>query len=290
MPRTIDEGFRDFHTKLTPSSFESDTAKVHRASIKRRIETDFGLRRFWRTGSFGNGTSISGYSDVDYIASISRESLSSNSTASLTKLRNSLAARFPNTGVRTSCPAVVVPFGSSAKETTEVTPADYIRTENGFKIYRIPDCAGGWMKASPDAHNGYVSHAHSKLSNKVKPLIRFIKAWKYYQDVPISSFYLELRVAKYASAEQSIHYSIDVKAVFALLYQLNLAQITDPMGVSGYISPCRSDAALATAKSKLSTALNRATKAREAEEGGNIKDAFCWWNRLYAYKFPSYYG
>ncbi len=289
MPGTIDEGFRDFHTKLTPSSFESEAAKAHRASIKRRIETDFGLRRFWRTGSFGNGTSISGHSDVDYMASIPRESLSSNSTTSLTKLRNSLAARFPNTGVRTSCPAVVVPFGNSAKETTEVTPADYLRTENGFKIYDIPDCAGGWMNASPDAHNAYVRQINSKLSGKVKPLIRFIKAWKYYQSVPISSFYLELRVAKYAFSEQTILYSIDVQAVFALLDRLELARITDPMGISGYISPCKSTADLETARSKLSTALARATKAREAEAAENIKDAFEWWNKLYAYKFPSYY-
>ena len=70
MPRTVDEGFRDFLQKLTPSNTESVAAKNHRASIKQCIESNFGLKRFWRTGSFGNGTSISGYSDVDYMASI----------------------------------------------------------------------------------------------------------------------------------------------------------------------------------------------------------------------------
>ena len=70
MPRTIDEGFRDFLLKLTPSSYESDAAKRHRASIEQCIKSNLGLRRFWRTGSFGNGTSIYGRSDVDYMASI----------------------------------------------------------------------------------------------------------------------------------------------------------------------------------------------------------------------------
>lgn len=42
MSRTIDEGFRDFLTKLTPSSYESDAAKSHRNSIKTRLELDFG--------------------------------------------------------------------------------------------------------------------------------------------------------------------------------------------------------------------------------------------------------
>ena len=289
MPRTVDEGFRDFLQKLTPSNYETDAAKRHRTSIEQCIKSNFGLRRFWRIGSFGNGTSISGYSDVDYMASIPTENLNPNSTASLTKLRNSLANRFPNTGVRTSCPAVVVPFGTDAKETTEVTPADYLRTTNSLKIYDIPDCSGNWMDASPDAHNAYVRSIDNDLSSKVKPLIRFIKAWKYFQNVPISSFYLELRVAKYASNESSILYSIDVKHVFVLLNNVGLAQIRDPSGISGYISPCKSSTDLSTAKSKVSTALSRATKACEAEQRDNIKEAFDWWDKLFAYRFPSYY-
>ena len=70
MSRTIDEGFRDFLTTLTPSSSESEAAARHRASIKARLDTNCGVLRFFRTGSFGSGTSISGYSDVHYFASL----------------------------------------------------------------------------------------------------------------------------------------------------------------------------------------------------------------------------
>ena len=289
MPRTVDEGFRDFLQKLTPSSYETQAAKNHRASIEQCIRSKFGLDRFWRIGSFGNGTSISGHSDVDYMASIPGMSLKPNSFTRLTELRNALATRFPNTGVRTSCPAVVVPFGTDAKETTEITPADYLRATESFKVYDIPDCTGGWMEASPDAHNAYVRSIDNKLSAKVKPLIRFIKAWKYIQDVPISSFYLELRVARYASEKNSIVYSIDVQRVFALLDNIGLARICDPKGISGYISPCKSEVALMNAKSKVSTALSRATKACRAEKRDNVKEAFVWWNRLFDGEFPSYY-
>ena len=289
MPRTVDEGFRVFLQELTPSDDESDAAKRHRASIEQCIRSDFRLRRFWRTGSFGNGTSIRGYSDVDYMANIPIENLCQNSSTSLTKLRNALVTRFPKTGVRTSCPAVVVPFGNDGWETTEVTPAYYDRTMKRFKIYGIPDCAGGWLASSPDAHNEYVRFVDSIRSSKVKPLIRFIKAWKYLQNVPISSFYLELRVAKYASAKTSIHYSIDVKRIFALLDNIGLAQIRDPMGISGYISPCKSNTDLLKAKLKISTALYRATRACEVEKRGKIKEAFDWWNELFAYSFLIYY-
>ncbi|MDD4976699.1 MAG: hypothetical protein PHY93_20255 [Bacteriovorax sp.] len=290
MPRTLDEGFRDFLTKLTPTTAESDAAKSHRNSIETRLKLDFGaVKRFVRIGSFGNGTSISGYSDVDYLASLPTDKLSQNSGYSLTKVRDSLDARFPSTGVRVNCPAVVCPFGTSASETTEIVPADYVGESNGFKIYEIPDCADGWMRASPDAHNDYVRSIDAKLNGKVKPLIRYLKAWKYYRQVPISSFYLELRIAKYAQTESSIDYAIDIKSVLQSLMNNSLADMQDPMGGAGYIKACKSDAFKVDALSKLDTALTRATKAREATQKGNISEAFDYWRLLFNNEFPTYY-
>lgn len=290
MPRTIDDGFRDFLSKLTPSSFESESAKSHRNSIKTRLELDFGsVKRFVRIGSFGNGTSVSGHSDVDYLASLPTEKLTQNSDGSLRKVKESLDARFPNTGVRISCPAVVCPFGTTASERTEIVPADYVREDGGYNVYDIPDCSGGWMKASPDAHNAYVKSIDEKLNNKVKPLIRFIKAWKYFRDVPISSFYLELRVAKFVKDESSIQYDIDIRNFLVHLKDIDLADMQDPMGVSGYIKACKTEAFKADALSKLETAVTRVIKAREATKNGNISEAFDNWRLLFNYEFPTYY-
>jgi hypothetical protein len=289
MPRTIDEGFRDFLTKLTPSTVESQAAQGHRASIEGCLKNNLGLRRFTRIGSFGNGTSISGYSDVDYLAVLPTDQLTRTSTASLVKVRGVLDARFPNTGVGVRCPAVVVPFGTRKSESTEVVPGDYQYESGGYKVYDIADCADGWMKASPDAHNDYVRSIDSKLGGKVKPLIRFIKAWKYYRSVPISSFYLELRVAKYASTESAIIYDIDVKNVLCALRDGGLAKMQDPMGVSGYIHPCATQAAFDDALSKVSTAATRAENARSAAVKENISDAFDWWRLVFNDQFPTYY-
>ena len=216
--RTVNQGFTDFLSTLTPTIGESTAAKNHRASIKACLESNFDLTSFFRTGSFGNGTSISGYSDVDYFAEIPTCNLQENSTTTLSQVRDALKKRFPTTNVRVSCPAVVVPFGTDAKESTEVTPGDYIKTtEDEYRVYDIPDCSNGWMRSSPDAHNAYVREVDEDLSNKVKPLIRFIKAWKYYRNVPISSFYLELRVTKYAEDKSWIIYSKDVNGVLSYL-------------------------------------------------------------------------
>lgn len=289
MPRTIDEGFRDFLQRLTPSATESQSAKSHRASIEACLINNFAITRFARIGSFGNGTSISGYSDVDYLASVPSKELSTNSTYSLTKIRDTLDTRFPNTGVRVSCPAIVVPFGSSAAEQTEVVPGDLRTTQGDNPVYEIADCVGGWMRAAPDAHNDYVRSVDKKLGGKVKPLVRFIKAWKYFRDVPISSFYLELRIAKYASGESSIYYEIDVERVLHELEANQLADMQDPMGISGYIPACRSAVQKQDALSKLRTAASRASKAREENSKENIAEAFSWWRLLYNDNFPTYY-
>ncbi|MEZ8444937.1 nucleotidyltransferase [Vibrio splendidus] len=289
MPRDIKQGFEDFHNKIKTSASETAAAKSHRASIESCLRSKFGLLRFTRIGSFGNGTNVSGYSDVDYLACLPTKQLTSTSNASLTKVRLALNQRFYSTNINVSSPAVVCPFGSYKSEDTELVIADYITERNGFKVYDISDSNNGWMQISPDAHNQYVSQIDKKHKGKVKPLIRFIKAWKYYQNVPISSFYLEMFVARYASGEDVIIYDIDVKNILSRLSHNHLSSMQDPTGVSGYIHACKSDACKDIALSKLRTAATRAEKAREATRNENLRTAFYYWELLYNAKFPGYY-
>lgn len=289
MPRAIEEGFDDFLIRLKAKAPETEAAKRHRASIEACLINNFGLRRFVRIGSFGNGTSVSGYSDIDYLASIPAVQLTQSSTYSLAKIRDALDARFPRTGVHVSTPAVAVPFGTYRSESTEVVPADYVGEANGYKVYEIADGNGGWMRISPDSHNDYVARVDQRLSGRVKPLIRLIKAWKFYRKVPISSFYLEMRVAKYAEGESAIIYDIDVSAVLKSLWDHQLAKLQDPTGFSGYIPACKTDAQREDALSKLNTAVVRAQKARRACINGDTSDAFSWWRLVYDDAFPTYY-
>ncbi|MGA4049812.1 SMODS domain-containing nucleotidyltransferase [Ralstonia nicotianae] len=289
MPRTIEQGFSDFHNNIKASAAETAATVSHRASIKACLENNFGLKRFTRIGSFGNGTNVSGYSDVDYLACLPTTALKQSSTYTLSLVRGVLDQRFPNTGVKVSTPAVVCPFGVYKSQNTEIVVADYIKEENGYKIYEIADGSNGWMQICPDAHNAYVDAVDKKHGGKVKPLIQFMKAWKFYREVPIKSFYLEMRVAKYADAESSIVYDIDVKRILTMLRDNSLAALQDPKGFSGYIHPCKSEVLRQDALSKLNTAAIRAEKARTATANGDIKSAFDWWRLLYNDKFPAYY-
>lgn len=289
MPRSIEQGFSDFLTNIKATAAETSATVSHRASIKACLENKFGLKRFTRIGSFGNGTNISAYSDVDYLACLPTTSLKQSSNYSLRVVKEALETRFPNTGVMVRCPTVVCPFGEYRSQHTEIVVADYVKEEKGYKVYEIADGNDGWMQICPDAHNAYVDAVDKKHDGKVKPLIRFIKAWKCYKDVPIKSFYLEMWVAKYADGESSIVYDIDVKSILTMLRDNGLAALQDPMGIDGYIYPCKTEAFKQDALSKLNTAATRAEIARTATTNGDIKEAFDWWKLIYNDKFPNYY-
>lgn len=286
--RTVSQGFEEFHRRLVPSGTESEAAKSHRASIETCLKANFGLLRFFRSGSFGNGTSIRNHSDVDYFASLPDASIMPSSSATLADVAAALRARFPNTsGIRVDSPAVVVPFGSDASETTEVIPADLVNSDGPF-VYRIADGSDGWMLSSPQAQNDYVREIDDRRKGKARPLIRFLKAWKYYRNVPISSFYLELVAAKHAAGESTIIYPWDVRDVFAKLWDTRLAAVEDPAGKSGKVFACRTTLQKEEALGKVDSARMRSKWAKESEDEGDVAAAFRWWDMVYDGKFPSH--
>ncbi|SDG25970.1 hypothetical protein SAMN05216241_107132 [Limimonas halophila] len=288
MTVTVEQGFKQFHKRLQPSQTAQRGAQQHRRSIQACLEANFGLNAFRRTGSFGNGTSVANCSDVDYVAGLPPGSYQKDSDRTLKQLRDALARTFPRTGVKRSCPAVVAPFGQRKEEDTEVVPAKYIGQRNGrFDVFAIPNCSGGWMPTSPDAHNAYVIEVNRQRGQKVKPLIRFIKAWKYARQVPISSFYIELFVARQAATQNGILYSRDVVGVFNAMERTDLTRISDPMGVSGNVQPCRTRSRLNTARSRVRSTAKKARQAWQAECNGQKRRAFILWNEVFSGGFPS---
>lgn len=287
--RTIQEGFRVFHSRLTPGSYESGKASSHKSSIESCLKNSFDLKQLFYSGSAKNGTSISRHSDVDFFASIPGEKLKADSSSALREIKECLQKRFPKTDIFVDFPAVVLNFGSEDWDKAEVIPAEFLELKNSQNVYEIPDVNGTWRKSSPSTHISYTASENNRLSKKLKPLIRFIKAWKYYCNVPIYSFYLELRATKWMENEDSIIYDIDLNSIFRKLHECELADMIDPKRVSGFVKACPSFSKKDEALSKVNTAKIRAQKARDAKESNNIKEAFEWWDKVFAGNFPSYY-
>ncbi len=291
MPKTLEEGFSTFLTWIAPLSSEQDLAKSHKDSVKSCLEKNMDCYEFNEIGSFGNGTGVRHYSDTDYLAVCPTKRLTQNSSTTLRNVKEALQETFWRTaGIEVSTPSVRIPFGQYASETLEVTPCDFIglvETPVGKKgAYDIADFEDGWMKSSPAAHNAYVRGQDERLKGKLKPLIQLVKAWKFYNNAPITSFYLELRITKYAETERDIVYDIDVKIIMKFLSENSLASMQDPMGISGLVRACASAAKKDDALSRLSTGMARALKAVENREKDPDR-AFYWWQLFFNNEFPA---
>jgi hypothetical protein len=265
---------------------ETQAAASHRASIEGCLKKNFGMTNFFRSGSFGHGTSISGFSDVDYMAVLPRSSLHNNSATTLQRLRNALAFRFPRTAVSVRSPAVVVPFGNRVWERHEITPADYMGKAEGSSVYEIPNRYGAWMTTSPHAHGEWINDIN-KGNPGTKALIRFIKLWNYKREAGIRSFYLEMRVAQYSASESYIEFSVDVLRALDFLRRKELAAMKDPTAICGSFYPC-SDAAKVQAMSRLETTVIRAERAYNHHQNGRVFDAFADYDLLFNGYFPSW--
>jgi hypothetical protein len=288
MTRDINEAFDTLLSWIRPSETETDRAASHRASIEACLRTKFGMTNFFRAGSFGHGTSVRGFSDIDYFAVIPADNLYSDSGLTLRSIKEVLAARFPRTEVYVHSPTVAVRFGTEDWERHEITPVYFEETAKHYNVYSMPDRYGGWMQSSPKGLNASINEQNDRLSKKAKQLVRLVKLWNYACDVGIRSVYLELRVAQYLSAEATVVYPIDVMGALRHIASKDLAGMQDPLGLGAIIHPC-SAAAKPAALSKLNTALTRAEKAVAANSDGRLQDAFGWWDKVYAGDFPSYY-
>lgn len=290
MAKTVNAGFATLVARLVPSVAEINASSGHSASVEAKLKSALAVQNFFGAGSAINGTGIRYYSDIDYFAMIPSQNQRDNSAHMLTIVKRVLQDQFPYVSIGVRTPAVVCEFGDSAADTLEVVPAYYYGRDetDKYNIYEIPQADGDWIKSSPKVHCNYVTRINNDVSSKVRSLIRLLKAVKYYNSIPISSFYLELRIAEWASSEETIVYSFDVRTMLKQLVNCDLAQMSDPMGVSGYVPAATTENCRLDALSKLTTALDRANHARAAEGRGAIQEAFDYWDKVFNGGFPAY--
>lgn len=288
MTRSIPEGFREFARRLTPTDSQRTAGARHRASVESALKAKLEVHQVFESGSFTHGTGVRGYSDIDAFVSLNGDRPGSSYTA-LEKVRDALSTRFNLTPVKIRRPAVVVEF-ASGYETWEVIPAYMTaRGGTGQYVYDIPgpSAGGSWIDSAPRSHLKYVNEQNKKPKGATKELTRFIKAWKYYLNVPISSFYLEMRCAKYMATIDTYVPIWDVSGLLSSLKKHELAPMNDPSGATGQIHPCSSDATKTDALSKLKTAERRAAAALADHRDDNEASAYEWLDLLFGGKFPS---
>lgn len=263
--------------EVTPDEETRKKAASHRASLEDWLKKDLDIIRMRETGSWHHGTAISRHSDVDYFVTM-RGSRPSASWSALEELRSSLALGVSSAIVRTDRPAVNLMYFDSGPS-VEITPAYFRDTDD----YDIPDPDGtGWIQSNPAVHLDYVNDAQKKTNSRAKSLIRLVKTWKARNSVPLSSFYLEMRVAKYALSNPTIIYDWDLRSFFKSLEGDGLREMNDPTSYGRRISTGASSLVdTIAAKYDIEQAVRSSSLALKAAQDGDPGLGVAYWRGLF---------
>lgn len=204
----------------------------------------------------------------------------------LQEVKNVLHRSYPTTTMRGDGQVVMVKFGSYA---VEVIPAFRERSLFGGDTGRYVICnthdGGKWAVADYVAEENAVTESNKATSGNTCDLVRMLKRWQGYSNVPIKSFVLELLARDFLaswphSGSSTVYYDWMVRDFLGYLCSKGaLSWVTVP-GTGEWIW-------LGTAwKTKAEMALLRARKACDHESADRPCSAGSEWQKIFGDFIP----
>ena len=287
---TTSDGFKSLLARIAPLQSQIDAAERHIATIRTRLAEVYELK-IVRAGSYSRGTFISGSSDVDLFAVVSRDDLRRaghyiTSETALDNFRRELAARFPYTKVARDVHAIVVEFTDCR---VDVVPSFFAgMTSDNYPLYAIPDGRGDWMMTSPARHNAYIQQADDASRGKLRGVARLLKFWRQCRDspVPIASFHIEMVLASEGICRGVKPYGECVTEVLQALAKRECRGLQDPLGISGLLPAVKAEARREPALASVKYSRDHAKAALLADQGGDVSTAFYQWDVVFRGYFP----
>jgi hypothetical protein len=293
MPDTpIPALFRKLLDRIQPT--EADLARYasHRNTVQIRLKTALQATTVHPIGSFPRGTALHDGSDLDLMvplpaSSLRRAGARVQPVTVLNKIRAELAARYPDTDLRGSGPAVSLCFAQK-KYTVDVVPAVFAGTHDKIAHYQIPHRENRWILACPVAHNRLLRAEDERTGGKLGHTCQLIKYWMRCRQprIPLHSFTAEMFIATYGICRGARSYAACVADSLVCLLD-NLDNVcSDPLGVSTEMELVDSDAKSERAATALRASAERAQRALSAEASGNFREAARLWNLVFNGHFP----
>lgn len=266
----------EYAGSLAPAGYDRAEASTRRSAVEAALRnSSLRVTSMFESGSWTHGTSIKARSDVDYMAVATGSRPFWPSSALATAKEAVKGCDWKISDVRVSSPIIAITYYSQPD--LEIAPAWYKEQVSGFGVYWIAGRGDEWVLSAPGAHLAYVNKQNDRLSKKVKPLIRLLKAWKHNVGAPVSSFYLEMRTAEYAAGETVIIYDIDLRSVMNAIVAADARDMTDPAHIVGRIPACASDEKRRSTVRLLNTAISELRAADAAKTAG---DRYGYWQAM----------
>ena len=274
--------------KIQPVAGERSKAMIHSLTMKSRLNKSFNLKKFTRIGSHSRGTAIKAFSDVDFMAVLSRNEAKwggkvVNSSTVLNRLRDDLIDRYTQTTIRRDLQAVVIEFGGG-QHAMDVVPAIFSRFMPKIgPVYWIPDGYDEWIETSPEIHNKFIMMANERSGSKLIRVIQLLKWWAACRTsrIPIQSFHIEMLLATANICSGIMSYAQCLHDAFKLLAERECRGLRDPLGMSGVIYAAKTDAQREEINNDVNYAFEHAKKALYAEAWKDNEEANRQWNIVF---------
>jgi hypothetical protein len=281
--------FEEFKTKIALTPLQAATAQARKGIVDKYLTGPFSgvsnmqLLRTKVIGSAGRGTMIRPPDDVDLLAVFAPSQVwptyQFNSGTFITRVRNALSVHTRVEQVGTRGQAVRLFYSNGAE--VDVAPV-FPRHGGGFLL---PDGAGDWLATDPEQHENWSAQRNRELDNRMKPLVRMIKAWNRAHSTRLKGFHLEVMVGSVFSA-LSNNSRENTQMFFE--HAGSLLRINDPAGHGGDLASYLTANQEAAVRNSFILAAVRARSARSAEARGNPQEAFRLWRLIYGNEFPAY--
>lgn len=262
--------------------------------ITRRLNLDF-----WDTdsktshslyvGSYGRGTAIRGFSDLDMVFRLpyeyykKYESYQGNGqSAMLQDVKKSLQNTYPNTDVGADGQVVVIHF--TDRICFEVVPVFINKAES----YTYPDAnsGGSWKTTNPKPEIEAIASMDSKCNGNLKWLCRMMRAWKNKWNVPMGGLLIDTLAHRFIKGwkyrdKPFLYYDWMSRDFFNALAAESERSYWQAVGSGQYIW------SKGKFQYKAKRCYNLAVEAIEAESSGYTSSARHKWRAVYGTAYPS---
>lgn len=286
MPTTIVSGFSGLRTNLELTGLQKATISTRQKNVRIAVENGFDVPDSFLAGSYSRSTIISPLSECDidiFVVIESKYYTQYQPSALLDRLRAILKNTYPSTPkISRKGQAVTISFTDFQ---VDVVPC-FNRKGGGFIIPN--SITQSWLSTDPTIHQSYLSEQNRLHGNNLIPLVKMMRGWNRCINNVFSSFYIELCTAKVLTNVRIDDFTSGVRYVFDKGREVVKYKIIDPAGFGDQINPLNNISTVNEAVSRFQTAYNRAIKAEEYAQNGNIRLAFEEWRKIFPRYFPTY--
>lgn len=292
MARSVSQAFQEFTSRLEITDLQSSTVSSRQQTVRGVVEAGLKVEDTFLSGSYSRNTLIAPLSeaDIDVFVVLSSQYFhhyngqNGGQAGLLGLVKRTLRRTYTRTpDISRNGQAVTIRFDDFA---VDVVPS-FRRQGGGFLIPN--SITQSWLSTDPKRHIDIIATANEQHSGDLVPMIKMIKAWNRSIDKHFRSFHLEVLALTIFTNVTISNYWSGMRFFLDKGRALIATKNPDPAGygddVGRYIV---GQAQVDEAVGKFQSDYERALRAEQFADRGDVANALDMWGKVFSQPFPAY--